>query len=340
MRSRAVAAFAALAVLVALALPAGALAKPGFYKAKGISTEQFALRGTGGYRMEVAILNRQARVTLSKRIPRGSFVVNYSLHRRLPPGPDLHFRIGDEGEMNLRFVPQGQPEETTPPNCKGGPQVAEKGVLVGTVRFGGKDGFTRVEAHRVPVELGRSAPMICRHIKPSSNVITVGLPAHGGEVPEGWVQLIVGSRPGSPQFGAALLEAEEEAIGGPELPIFLASISRREGGSGVSSSAFLAGTSNNFRIPDSLEPPATATVEPPAPFSGSATFQLTSPHHAEWTGDLKVELPGYRRVRLTGPKLRSGLCKGTDCTPTLPKFLRPTVHPGRDGFKVSYFNGG
>jgi hypothetical protein len=340
---RAISIFAALGVLLALALPGGALAKPGYYKTQGLSTEQFVLRGTGGYRMGVAVLNHQARVTLSKRIPRGTFVVDYSLRRGLPPGPDLHFRIGDEGEMNLRFVPHGQPEETTLPHCKGGPQVAEKGVLVGTVRFRGKGGFTRVEAHRVPVVLGRSAPMICRHIKPSNNIITIGLPAHGGEVPEGWVQLIVGSRPGSPQFGAELLEAEEEAIGGPELPTFLASISRREGGSRVSSSAFLAGTSNNFRVPESLEPPATATVEPPAPFSGSATFQLTSPHHAEWTGDLKVELPGYRRVRLTGPKLRSGLCKGTDCTPTLPKFLRPPLHPERDGtrhFKVSYFNGG
>src|SRR5260370_18101415 len=51
---------------------------------------------------------------------------------------------------------------------------------------------------RVPVVLGRSAPMICRRIKTPSNILTVGIPAAGGEVPEGFVQLLVGSRPGSP----------------------------------------------------------------------------------------------------------------------------------------------
>ncbi|HEX3363100.1 MAG TPA: hypothetical protein VHS74_19050 [Solirubrobacterales bacterium] len=340
MRARAIAVLAALGVLVALALAGGAVAKPGFYKTQGFSTEQFQLRGTGGYRMQVVVVNHQARVTLSKRVPRGTVVVDYSLRRRLPPDPDLHFQIGDEGEVNLRFVHEGKPEETTLPHCKGGPQIAEKGVLVGTLRFRGKTGFTRVEAHRVPVVLGRSAPMTCRRMKTPSNILTVGLPASGGEVPEGWVQLIVGGRPGSPQFGADLLEAEEGVIGGPELPEFFASISRREGGSEVISSAFLAGTANSFGVPESLEPPATATVEPPAPFSGSATFQMTSPHHAEWSGDLTAELPGYGRVRLTGPKVRAGLCKDEACTPTLPKSLRPLTGSGKDGFKVSYFNGG
>ena len=45
-------------------------------------------------------------------------------------------------------------------------------------------------------------------------------------------------------------------------------------------------------------------------------------------------------VPLTGPKFRAGLCETKACTPTLPKSLRPRTAGEKDGFKVSYFNGG
>jgi hypothetical protein len=336
-RAKTIAAVLASATIAVLSLAGGALAKPGFYKTQGFSTEQFQLRASNGYRMGVTVANRKAQVYFDKRVRRGWLSFNYFLRRRLPAGPDLRFSIGDDGEVNLRFVPHGQPEETTPPNCKGGAQVVEEGALVGSIRFRGKAGFTKVEAHRVHATVARISPMICRDVKTPSKVMTVGIPASGGEVPEGFVQLLVGSRPGSPQFSADLLEAEEEVIGAPELPSFFAAISRSEGNSEVVSSAFLAGRPNSFVVPESLDPPATATVEPPAPFSGSATFQLTSPHHAEWDGDLAVDLPGYGRVRLTGPSVKSGLCEGKTCTPTLPKSLRPLTGSGKDG---SYYVGG
>ena len=49
MRRRAVAIVVALGVLAALALPGGAVAKPGQYTTQGLSTEQFQLRGSNGY---------------------------------------------------------------------------------------------------------------------------------------------------------------------------------------------------------------------------------------------------------------------------------------------------
>jgi hypothetical protein len=323
MRARSVPIVAALGILVALAMPGGAVAKPGHYKTQGLSTEQFQLPASNGYRLNVAVVNRSAQLIFHKAIPSGGLTVAYFPRRRLPSGADLHFPIGNEGEVNLRFVPRGQPEETTLPNCKGGPQVVEEGALVGTVRFRGRDGFTRIDAHRAHVTVARMPPMTCRKVKTPRNIVTLGIPAAGGEVPEGLARLIVGSRPGRPFFDALLLEEEKGVIGGQELPDFSASIRRREGDFDVIYSADVSGTPNSFGVPESLGPPATATVEPPAPFSGSATFQLTSPPHAVWSGDLAVELPGYGRVRLTGPSVRAGLCEGKTCTPTLPKSLRP-----------------
>jgi hypothetical protein len=46
-----------------------------------------------------------------------------------------------------------------------------------------------------------------------------------------------------------------------------------------------------------------ATIEPPAPFSGSATY-LSSPEYpsGSWTGSLAGDFPGVGMVSLAGPE--------------------------------------
>ena len=79
-------------------------------------------------------------------------------------------------------------------------------------------------------------------------------------------------------------------------------------------------------MPNLAEPLAEATVAPPAPFSGSATFHLDDPKTASWTGDLAVEMPGLGKVSLTGDGIEAGLCSGlSNCTKTLPKDLQPVL---------------
>jgi hypothetical protein len=51
----------------------------------------------------------------------------------------------------------------------------------------------------------------------------------------------------------------------------------------------------------------TATVRPPAPFFGSARFDLGKKAGRRWSGDLTVDLPGRSGVPLTGPTLRATL---------------------------------
>ncbi len=108
----------------------------------------------------------------------------------------------------------------------------------------------------------------------------------------------------------------------------------------MTSVAFTRGPEGGFVSPHPDLPLSAAKVSATAPFSGSAAFELTSPHHAEWTGDLAVELPGYGRVPLTGPKFRAGLCETKACTPTLPKSLRPRTGNAKSSLDGSSYTEG
>jgi hypothetical protein len=89
---------------------------------------------------------------------------------------------------------------------------------------------------------------------------------------------------------------------------------------------------STFQVPNLAEPLAEATLQPPAPFSGSATFHLVDQKTATWTGDLAVEMPGLGELPLTGDGIDAGLCKGrSHCTKTLPDELQSVLEGGGDG---------
>jgi hypothetical protein len=64
------------------------------------------------------------------------------------------------------------------------------------------------------------------------------------------------------------------------------------------------GPTRSFVFEDNLR---SATVEPPAPFSGSASFERATKGRKTWTGDLSASFPGRAGVPLAGPKFESVL---------------------------------
>jgi hypothetical protein len=267
-------------------------------------------------------------------------LTTYSLHHRLPAGPDLHFRLGKEGDVDLHFV-RDHTVEHAYPECQGGPEISEVGHFVGTLRLRGRGGFTRVEAHRVRGSVTRVRPRTCHRRKSSGSsfgLVSVSASKGVPPVPKGALELIAGTPDGHLHLEA--LRFEEARSAGSEFETFDAWIENREGGAIVTSSAFGVTFGGGLVSPEPAKPLSAATVEPAAPFSGSATFQMASPRHGEWSGDLAVELPGYGRVALTGPNFAAGLCETTACTPTLPKSLRPKIERRTDGsFGNSFFSG-
>jgi hypothetical protein len=124
---------------------------------------------------------------------------------------------------------------------------------------------------------------------------------------------------GELSFDADALEAGDP-FGTKDAPQFdfLADFSKSRHGLSTFATASAALVPSGLTVIDPTGAPTEATVEPPAPFHGSATFKLESPTTASWTGDLSVEIPTLGKVHLTAPGTWSTLCQGTACTETLP----------------------
>jgi len=99
------------------------------------------------------------------------------------------------------------------------------------------------------------------------------------------------------------------AIGGSELlptGFFLAGTSERHGALRINRSALAEGKPATFDVLDDL---SSATVSPPKPFAGTATFKRNADGSTEWFGTLSVALPGVESTALTGPTFTANLTK-------------------------------
>ena len=79
--------------------------------------------------------------------------------------------------------------------------------------------------------------------------------------------------------------------------VFLASIGEKVDGVAILRSASALGGPQTFSFDESL---SSATITPPAPFTGTGTFQRNTGGSTTFTGSLTVQMPGLGSVPLTG----------------------------------------
>ncbi|HEY5943030.1 MAG TPA: hypothetical protein VIT89_09240 [Solirubrobacterales bacterium] len=193
--------------------------------------------------------------------------------------------LGALGRISVTFHPTNQAETVT---CGKREIPYDSGQWEGEIRFQGEEGYTSAEASTVPGNLDYVRTELCEVFYSGSDN---------------------GPRPGAelflrnPGLGARLSVSKRRP--GAAAQIF-ASMSEYTSGISIARYASLRMPSRSFTFDRRLR---TATLRPPAPFSGSARYDRDKKAGQRWSGDLSVDLPGRSGVALTGQTLRAYLVR-------------------------------
>lgn len=217
--------------------------------------------------------------------------VTYAAPAKVTP-TTIDADLGELGKISLTRVPSGG---TKAVHLECGSQTK---VLVpaeryeGTIEFHGEEGFTDVSATSAPLVYPPPCGIPEGGRPPGKSLPGASLRAERDRFEKyGFRFNAVQTRPGA----KTLIAAEVEEHRG-EMEIHRAIATRA--------------SSDALHYDRRLR---NATVRPPAPFSGHASFHSgrASFHGyapgSRWTGNLTVDFPGHRHVRMTGPGFRASL---------------------------------
>ncbi len=263
------------------------------------SPAEFRAKASNGYSIEVEGSDRH--VTLTASGPAGTAVY-------IVPGQvstdGIAASFGKRGRIDVEFRPSRRMKVETPPNrCKGEPRVTRWGVFAGTIRFAGERGYTRLRLRRARGRTHVTPNWKCRGTggggagEPGSGKQQPNVP---GESSEDSLVLEIANRSTGVEAGAFTFRPP----GGDALTLFVAGVEERLQRMQIARFAYVPAKEAAFTFDESL---TTATIAPPAPFSGTATFQRTPGGPGSLTGSLSVLLPGTARIPLAGADYRSRL---------------------------------
>jgi hypothetical protein len=197
--------------------------------------------------------------------------------------------LGEVGEISVSF--QRSNHATSVP-CGKRTIRFDSGLYEGKIVFHGEEGYTSAEETSVPGNIDYFISGVC-----GDGVIS---------------ETFVGGGPSRRPPGAALYVRNPGL--GPELRVTKTragaaawiEAGTREFTNGISIERYatLRVPSGAFKYDRRLR---TATLRPPAPFAGSAHFDLGKKAGQRWSGSLVVDLPGRAGLPLTGPSLRATL---------------------------------
>jgi hypothetical protein len=269
----------------------------------------FDLRGTNGYEVTIfgAVKGSESKLTL--QASRGKLSTSYTVPATITP-TRINASFGRLGHVSLRFLSAHTEQVKLPRSCrvKGAPPVAtaERGTFLGTIAFHGERNYTSISTPHVNGGVGE----------------TPALYGAGGEV---FCSFTNTNSPGPKQVTldaaadrraltfSAIAEpiASASTWSGPGIATcpgscgvtFLAFLSEERRRMSIGRSAIALGPDSSFAFDSAL---SSATLIPPAPFSGSATFQRSADTTA-WTGSLRVSFPGRGPTYLTGPQFETSL---------------------------------
>jgi hypothetical protein len=213
--------------------------------------------------------------------------------------------FGDLGELDLRFRPASRVVKSpSRKRCRGADHfTSQLGVFVGGIRFSGEKNYVAVRSHRAKGRI--RSPLRLRCASSRFRFRAAASRRQARPVPQ------------HPSFARSFLWASNRhGVSATELiafriaktTLFLAVT--EEGLGSMARIRYALATEHSkraFTLNDSL---TTASLEPPSPFRGRATYSAAPDGTASWSGPLSVSLPGAPRLPLAGEEFTATLEAG------------------------------
>jgi hypothetical protein len=337
---------AAGAVLVALAVPAGASARGGAHRRhveviQPTAAASLQLGRHGGYKIGVVFEEPDLAVLTVQKLDLDLLTVQetkYGAHFRgsLDGGP-LTADFGAVGSVAVRFRPGGAVHEGRLPKvCEGKPSRRESGRWVGKVSLRGEEGYFAVSTGSAAGEIDRTLRLRCH--------LDFVLPQRTFESLRERIEPQIGLSFASVLLGTISSVQAAAKEDGRRVEMRAAHATGLGPGAEVEAGAFeYQGPMPVGRFVQVLdaprgtlvttlpgEHPATARLKPGAPFTGEASYRAVSPTDHSWTGTLAVRFPGLVSA-LAGPTFYSSLCVVSPLVkPRGCEFQTPSLQTGEE----------
>ncbi len=283
----------ALAFLLVVTAPAGAATGRPVPEVHTVEYATFTVGASDGLSAKVEASGKQITLTVGKGLQFTSYTVTGKLSRR-----GIEARFGNLGQVSVGFRSTRTVKVDQPAGgCGGDVRTMVEGVFSGAIRFRGEGGYVTVNAGRAKGEVKSSSPLKCSERR--------------SKVPDplaGFARLERESQ--GEQVAALEAEAEHRIL----VAIAVGESKARQAAFFVAGSVERRGPMRIVRATGAKAPlsafsfdhdAGTATLTPPAPFTGSATFQRNTDGSSSWTGSLSVPVLGADPVILTGARFRT-----------------------------------
>jgi len=281
---------ALLGAILAGLLPASATGAVGTATFSSPATSELSVKASNGYVIDVVRFNRQVSLTAYK--PQAPFVSASYFVRGRASAKNIDASFGKLGRISVKLRTRRIRRRPPRRGCTGKVATTRHGVFVGTIRFRGEGGYTTVDTRRARGEASSAVRETCPFFPRNREATASGGRRHTPEL-----TALFGRRLG-------FVASAPNGSTGLRRALFEAAVGERRGRIEIVRVASAVSGPDRYVFADNL---MSATVRPPKPFEGDATFERLSGGRTSWLGSLSVSFPGREDVRLAGSRFSATL---------------------------------